>query len=778
MEILTLLKSNIRHKKGSFKSIVILMLIISMAFTAIFSIKENCVNSINNALENVNAGDITICIPHRILSDELLNSVKNHSSVKDVIVKEVITSVGAEFEDFKDSNTWLIQNLNDEYNLLNEKLTGYADEVPPLKKGEIYTSQGTGSKLGFDIGDTIKIITIGGVKEYTVKGFIVEPVTGSANIGFKQVFISDEDFLALQEEAKEYESDTLSKDYRILQLYKADKNISDIQFKQQLNNDTKIIDFSFASLTKAQSFEYTNIFPDIILSVLLAFVVFLVAIVLIVMAHSISTSIEMEYTSLGVLKSQGFTENKIKMIFALQYLFAEILGAIFGVILALPLIKIFGNIFQPNLAIPTENNISLLPSFIFIISILGISALFILFATGKIGKISPIKAISGGKNDIWFNSRLNAPISKKALSISIAFRQFTANKRRYIGTMLIITILMFFMITMNVLGTSIDSKSAMESMGFRFSEVVLDYKKSVPDSQIEEIEAVMEKHTEIKNKYFSANMYMSLNGAEYSCGVYKNPDSMLMSDGRYPKYENEIAISDLLAEELNLKIGDKVTVSNKDLDLECIVTGIAINANDLGLNFSIPLECAKKLGITNVFYCGYSIKEPSKCFDIVDEVNEKFSDLLTATAYETDSSLDTYSSVVDAMSAVIYVISILFSLVVVTMFCKKAFLQERRDIGIYKSLGFTSKKLRLQFAVRFLIISIIGSVFGSLLSLFFTESILTMVFRMLGISSFNAQFTAVSFIIPVAIIIVSFFIFSYFASRKIKKVEIKELVIE
>ncbi len=778
MEILTLLKSNIRHKKGSFKSIVILMLIISMSFTAIFSIKENCINSINNALESVNAGDITVCIPNRALSDELLDSVKNHSSVKDVIVKEAITNTSAEFGDLKDSNPWLIQNLNYEYRLLNEKLTGYADEIPPLKNGEIYTSQGAGSKLGFDIGDKIKIITIGGVKEYTVKGFIVEPVTGSANIGFKQVFISDEDFLALQQEAKDYESDTVTPDYRIVQLYKADKNISDVQFKQQLNKDTKIIDFSFASLTKAQSFEYTNIFPDIILSVLLAFVVFLVAIVLIVMAHSITTSIEMEYTSLGVLKSQGFTENKIKIIFALQYLFAEILGAIFGVILALPIIKIFGNIFQSNLAIPTENNISLLASLIFIISILGISAVFILFATRKIGKISPIKAISGGKNDVWFNSRLNAAISKKALSISIALRQFTANKRRYIGTMLIITILMFFMITMNVLSTSIDSKSAMESMGFRFSEVALQYKKSVSDSQLEEIEAVMEKHTEIKNKYFNANMYMSLNGAEYSCAIYKNPEAILMSEGRYPKYENEIAISDFLAEELNLKTGDKVTVSNNNLESECIITGIAINANDLGLNFTIPFECAKKLGVYDIYYCGYSIDEPSKCFDIADDINKKFSDLLTATAYETDSSLETYSSVISAMSAVIYTISILFSLIVVTMFCKKAFLQERRDIGIYKSLSFTSKKLRLQFAVRFLIIAIIGSVFGSILGLFLTENILTIIFRLVGISSFNAQFTAISFTIPVAIITISFFIFSYLASRKIKKVEIKELVIE
>lgn len=77
--------------------------------------------------------------------------------------------------------------------------------------------------------------------------------------------------------------------------------------------------------------------------------------------------------------------------------------------------------------------------------------------------------------------------------------------------------------------------------------------------------------------------------------------------------------------------------------------------------------------------------------------------------------MDLYEVARNAMTVIIYAISVVFSLVVVMMFCKKAFLQERRDIGIYKSLGFTSGKLRLQFAVRFLIVALIGSVLGSVL---------------------------------------------------------------
>lgn len=778
MEILTLLKANIRHKKGSFVSIIILMLIVSMSFTAVFSIKDNCTNGIEEAQEIVDLADLNLLMYNQVLTDDLLKSVEEHESVEKMVVKEAIYTFDAKFGEKKNTNPWLLVRLTDEYRLLNEDLSGYADGVPALKKGEVYVTQGLCTNLGCDIGDTLKLTTIGGVEEFTIKNFIVEPMCGSMNMGIKQVFISDEDFTRLQQDAVNMSTQQQNADLRILSIYKADENVSEGQFKHQLNKDTDIIDYCFFAITKSQSFSYTNIFPEMILSGLLVFVIFLVVIVLIVMAHSITTSIEMEYTSLGVLKAQGFTEGKIRMIFASQYLTAQIIGAILGMFLAYPIIKFFGNIFQSILAVPCKNNVSLLISLLFVVTTLVISAIFVLLITRKVGKVSPMKAISGGIDDVYFASRLNAPVSKKALPASLALRQFTSNKRRYIGTIMIVAILVFFMITMSVLGVSVDSKSAMESMGMPVVELGVSVNEYLSDEKVEEIEDVIESYTEIEKRYFYDHVHISINGDEYSCNVYKNPEFMIMEEGRAPQYDNEIAITDFLAKELDLKIGDKVMLSRREFEEEYIITGINVFANELGLNFSMPLEGAKKLGVEDVIFYGFNLVDDTECKVIAQELHEKYGDILDATGYEKDPYIDVYSSTVNAMTLVIYVISVGFSLVVVMMFCKKAFLQERRDIGIYKSLGFTSSKLRLQFAVRFLFVSLIGSAIGSLLSLIFTQSVLTAVFRFVGISSFNTQFNAMSFVIPVAIIAVSFFVFSYLASSKIKKVEIKELVIE
>ena len=138
---------------------------------------------------------------------------------------------------------------------------------------------------------------------------------------------------------------------------------------------------------------------------------------------------------------------------------------------------------------------------------------------------------------------------------------------------------------------------------------------------------------------------------------------------------------------------------------------------------------------------------------------------------------DTYTIAIDSMKAIIYAFSVLFALVVVIMVCNKTFLQEK-NIGIYKALGFTAANLRIQFALRFFIVSLAGALLGSAFSIFFTGRLLNGMLRGMGITSFVARFTAVTFFVPVMIICVCFFLFAYFASGKVRTVEVRELVVE
>ncbi len=130
------------------------------------------------------------------------------------------------------------------------------------------------------------------------------------------------------------------------------------------------------------------------------------------------------------------------------------------------------------------------------------------------------------------------------------------------------------------------------------------------------------------------------------------------------------------------------------------------------------------------------------------------------------------------MTLVVYAFSIVFAMIVVQMVCSKSFIRERRDICIYKALGFTSAELRLQFAIRFLIAAFIGTVIGSASAIIFSEKMLSFILRVVGISNLKIKFSLSVFVMPAVFICTSFFLFAFVSSRRIKRAGTRELVIE
>lgn len=776
MEVLTILKANIRRKKGSFISVIILMVIISMAFTSFLSIKKSCTESVKNALTYADAANITIYINEHNMSDELMESIENNEMV-DRAEKIIAASFDVAFHDEKDSNGYFIQKYDSsKFRRLTDDCSGYSDETGKPKKGEIYVTQGVLTRQYAKMGDTVKVYyNLTEYVEMKIAGIVVEPTNGASVMGWKQAFVSDEDFETLLQKREE-------KTY-ILKIYKkAECQLTDRQFRRQLNMDTFVIDKAIGSITRAESQYYTLLYSDIVISILMVFLVFLMTIVLIVMRHSISTSIEIDYVNLGVLKAMGFSKHKIRSIFVLQYLLAQILGAVIGFVIAIPIVNLFGNIFQPITAIPNENKIAVIPCLLILAGILILSALFVILSTRKINKISPVRAISGGKSEIYFDSRLKAPIEKKLLSSSIALRQFTSNKRRYTGTIVIATVLVFFMVTVTALGDSVNSKSAIEAMGFIYTEINLDLKDAdAYDEKAEEIDGIIEKYTKIEKKYMIQSEYISINGENIFCTVYKNPEAMNIIKGRAALYDNEIVITEFISEELGIKMGDTVTVSKGGRQADFIITGYTQCTNDTGRCFNMNLDGVKRMGLEDekIYYVGYCISDISHLEDIKKELTEKYGAILECDAWDPDSeSSDIYNMAIDLMKVVIYSFSIVFALVVTVMVCKKSFLQEKTDIGIYKAIGFKLGRLRLQFAVRFLIVAIISSVIGVGLSMMLSEKLVALLLRSIGISVFKMIFTAKIFALPVLLICGCFFAFSYLVSRRIRNVDVKELITE
>ena len=276
---------------------------------------------------------------------------------------------------------------------------------------------------------------------------------------------------------------------------------------------------------------------------------------------------------------------------------------------------------------------------------------------------------------------------------------------------------------------------------------------------------------------------MTIDEIEMCCTVYSKPDILKsLQKGRAPLYDNEIMITEIVSEEIGKAVGDNVTVSYGGGSAEYMITGIYQSVQDLGRCFTMSFEAASKLCDITPDTLYITLSDDSLADSTVKMLNEKYGDILEAEITEKNGYADSMTELIDSLmnviTGVIYSMSAVFALVAVHMVCSKAFLKERRDLGIYKSLGFTSNKLQLCFALRFLIISVIGGAIGTALSAAFSDRLLSLLLKNIGISCFNARITVFTAAVPVLLICLCFFVLAYVSSGRVKKVEIRELVSE
>ena len=783
MEILTLLKANWKRKKGAFVGILLLTAIIVALMSSIFSVRDNYQAGMQRAFFESGSGDIVTYIKPENLTEEVRALVESNALVDHVDYYEAVMPQGIGTNKNFDREGHFAMEMREGICLFNEDFDGFVYEIPPLLQGEIYLPLGLRSKISCEVGDTVSMaLHTGEYVDFTVKGFVQEPTQGSLTIGYKQYFISHEDYQWIRESYDIPELEDRTVFVNMLLIHQAKGSLlSAAKFQRHLNMETKIIDLSTGSLNKDQSVRYSTLMPDIVIDIVQAFSLLLFVVILIVISHSISTEIEIDYVTLGILKSQGFTERRLRTLFLLQYLLAQTIGILLGGLTAIPIGKVIGHSCMMITGVLPERGMSVGKALLFISGILLVSVILIFIKTRKVSGISPVRAISGGREEIFFDSRLNLPIQKKLLSASLSLRQITSAAKSYWGTVCIAAILAFSMITVTLTGNLLSSNSALRAMGMVVPDIEVYYTERDCDISWEKIDEIVESYSKVEEKNFFGSRYASVNGENLYLQVFAYPEYIHgILKGRAPLYENEIVITEMVADMLEIEMGDEVTVSKGDKEAKYIISGIFQSANDSGTTFAMGVSGAERLMDITMSSRYYVLADKATADAIAEEIAGKYGSLLGINVIKDadDLGMEEFDMVVSVLKAVIYGFSILFALVVVAMVCNKAFIRERRDIGIYKAIGFTARHLRIGFALRFLWIGMLGSGLGTILSVLLSDKLLGMVLSLIGLSKVILHYTWVLLLVPAAAVCLCFALFAYMASHKIKRVATSELIVE
>ncbi len=780
MENKTLLKANLKRHKGALCGIFILTLLASAALGTVLTVWTNAEKYIDSELDRTGFGELTAWVANLPDTSDLENSIESLEEIERVETQSLIYSnyIANEMESDSEGQLITYNPLENRYRFFTDDLSGYTEQPDEIKPGEVYVSPSMVSMFGIKLGDeiTFPIARAGRNLTLTVKGFYEDVYMGSSMIGMKGFLISESDRYTALDMILHAGIDALARDGAMFHIFGAEESgLTISELNSLLNEQTALAEYTETIHSKEAIAGFMLILQNAFSGILLAFVLVLLFVVLIVLSHSISSTIASDFVNMGILKTVGFDSSQLRLLQLLQYGIPAVSGLVIGFLLSVPLGGLIADatLTTTGVLIPkTPSLLFMLTAFVLISLLL---ALFIFIRTRKIGKITPMKAIRGETDGAITQIKRPAAFGGK-IHFRLAFRQLMSGKNRYIGAFVVALLLVFFASLVGRMDFWLgsDGKGMMDAFNPADHDIGV---QSFGELTQEEFEKTIREYSDITDTYVLAMPTATLNGISYTANVIDEPERFHILEGRTCTGNNEIVITEFIAANSGIAIGDTVTVRGDNGSAEYIVSGIYSCANDMGDNFGMNREGYLKIGndYPNLWCWHYFLADSSQKGAITEALESAYGGDIHVHE-NTWPGLFGIISAMQALLVLMYALVIAFILIVTVMTGSKILSAEQKDLGIYKAIGFSSASLRLTFSLRFAMVAVLGGLVGTILAAVMTDAIVSSVMKLAGISNFESHPNFISVILPMVIVTVLFAVFGWLCAGKIKKVPLTVLV--
>ncbi len=773
MEIKTLWLADSRRHKGSMVGIFILIFLVSSSLVSVMTVWRNSGQYVESEMKRLGYGTITAWVSGISEIDELTDEINNLPGVEKTGIQSIVFSEYEVNGQESDSEGQLVVYEPEAYpyKIFLDNLEGYGAEAVGIASGEIYVSPSLNSMFGVEIGDEISFLIArsGGKKTFTVKGWFEDPFMGSSMIGMKSFLICSEDYDEIAGMVRDAGIDGLARDGYMVHIFEEPSvGLSAAQLNALLNRDTGIIQYAEFTHSDSAIYGFMMTLQNVFTGLLMAFVLILVFVSLVVMGHSISSSQEQDMVDTGILKTIGFTTKKLQKVQMLLYLVPAFLGMAAGVLGAVPAASAVSRMTISTTGLLVPAGIPFTVCFPALLLVFGILAVFVWLKTAQIERITPMRAIRGAEKKGSIGKKQNTPIHQKGLSFWLAFRQVILGKKRYLGACLVAALLVFFTSLIGRMDSWLgaDGKGLMDAFNPADLHIAA---QPMGEAASEDVEHTIEGYTNITDRYMLAMPSVSVEGADYTANVITQPERFHMLQGQTCMETDEIVLTEFVAADLGVEIGDTVTVSAGNGSAVYKVSGIYQCANDMGANVGLSREGYLKIGreTPNMWCVHYFIAD----VDLQPQIMEALDAAYGGDVYLHENSWPGLYGILSAMELLMcfmYAVVVIMIFVITSLTGSRLLAMEQKDMGIYRSFGFTAGRLRISFAMRFGMVSFLGALAGILCSALFTDLLVAALLRMYGISNFSSHPAIGNILVPALAVILAFTVFAWFVGGKIR----------
>ena len=793
MENQMIIRAGMKRHKGTLFGIGVLLFLTALSLTVVLMTVFTGNSYIREEMERAGFGDLTAWTADVPDMEFLLESIREQEGVEDAKVQRLIFSGyeanGVESDSEGQMIPWISAKIGisarSRYHFFENNLSEYAKAPEEIGEQEVYVSPSMKSMMNLEPGDTITFpIARGGRNiSLTVAGYYEDPFMGSSMIGMKGFLISEKTYEKILSVIEESGMDALARSGSMIHIETAE-GITVSEMNRVLTTNTPLSMYTEFIHSGETIASFMVILQNAFSALFAAFAVVLLGAALAVMGHSISGLVEQEWKNFGILKTIGLTGKQLAGQVMMQYMAAVGSGVVLGMLLAVPVSGQISRMMVTTTGVLLPIRFPILPCMGVLTILLLLSAGFCVLCLGRLGRISPMAAIrreSGNQGNsrkhMEYKPRI-PDIRARGLTFHLALRQVLTGRRRYISACLVAAMLVFFASLAGRINGWLgsDGKGMMDAFNPADLDLGVQVLGKLP---VEEMEQVVLSYTDITDSYMLAMPSVSVNGTNYTANVITEPERFHISAGQTCMRENEVVLTEMLAADLGAEAGDLVTIRGNKGSREFRISGIYHCANDMGANLGMSIEGYLSIGEddSRLWCYHFFLGDPSRKQALAEELEQTYGE----DVHVHENSWPGLFGIISAMHLLVfflYGVSAVFVCIVTGMAGARILDTERKDIGIYKSIGCSVEMLRLSFALRFGVVSAVGAVIGTLAAACFTDVIVSSVMRLAGISNFASGNTPGSILFPGLVVIFLFLGFAWILAGRIRKENMNVLTAE
>lgn len=787
---LNILKKDIKRKKTMNVILLLFIIMASMFLSSSASNLKTVLGAVDEFLKISKVPDFFVLAINGSNEDNIKDYMEKSQYIKEYGITQMFNLSNENIaikkcknrpdnKRYSKTNTLAVSAISEDF----MKVFNQDGTAVKLEEGEIAIHRVEAEANYLSVGDVLEIQVQDITRTFTIKTIVKDAVFGTSMMGFKRFYISEEDFKAFEAQDNLYYTTVYSVNTDNMKDF--ENEFREQNFKVIISVEKKLVKMCY-------------VFDMLISCILIIVSICLILIAFLILRFTIIFTLQEDYKEIGIMKAIGIRDRDIRGIYLVKYLVIAVTGALMGLIFSFPFGQFLMKQVIANIVIVQKNDERII-NIVCAACIVGIVMAFCYMSTGRLNRFTAMEAIRSGSGGERFHKKSFLKLKDcKHMKVSfyMACNDILSNKKRFFVLGFIFCIgMLLILLPLSAINT-LNSSDIIKSFSMLPSTAYIDNGKtdiymvkpdiSTLESDMAEIEKTMKKHGMESRVWaevgytipcYSHNPkeiynYFTLQGTGHGNGSYQ------VIDGRLPELENEIMLTELMAEEMEVGIGDSIFYKLPDETKEYVITGIYQTMVNMGKAFRMnPLEKIDYRYISGVLSMQVDVPGDMNQDKALKEIKNIFPDYDVQDVHEFINDMTGgVQTQLDALQLLIVGLVLVINCLITVLMMKTLIAREHGEIAMLKSIGFPNIFIWSWQTYRIVIVLFGAILAGILLSSVLAGIAVKPIFSMMGATSMELIINPLeSYILYPLVLLFITGLSAMLCAGEIRKVDLKEM---